>query len=59
MLQVVGYHTYEPHAEGNGRVPSLVHDPVQVGLGQVLYEPERVRVDGSEVPAEQLRIGGD
>ena len=55
MLQIVGDHAYEPDAEGDRRVPPLVHDPIKVGVGHAPDELERVEADSVVVPAAAVR----
>ena len=49
VLQAVVGDTDQPHAEGDGRIPAPVDDPVEVGRGQPLEErpgpgPHRLQV---------------
>ena len=54
VLQVVGDHADQPDAQGHGRVPARVHDPVQVLVGQAGQVAERPLVDGVVIAGKQL-----
>ena len=56
MLDVVDDDADQPDAEGDGRIPALVHDPVEVGIRERPQECERHRVNGVEVVAKRLGV---
>src|SRR6266540_5797374 len=54
VLGVVVDHAHESDAERDGRVPSFVHDPIQVGIGDALDVADRLLVDGVVIVDEQI-----
>jgi SAM-dependent methyltransferase len=51
---VVVDHAHQAHAQGDRRCPVGVHDPVQVRVGQVRYQPDGLRVHGLAVGNQQF-----
>src|SRR6266540_2564862 len=54
VFGVVVDHAHESDAERDGRVPSFVHDPIQVGVGDALDVADRLLVDGVVIVDEQI-----
>jgi hypothetical protein len=54
VLQAVGNHADQPHAERHRRIPSLVHHPRQVAVGDAGHQGDGLRVHRVLVFGEQL-----
>ena len=57
VLGAVVDHADQPHAQRHRRVPALVHDPVQVRVGDPGDQPDGLLVHRVVVPGEQVRRG--
>lgn len=54
MLKVVGYHANEPHAKRDRRIPRLIDDAAEVGVGERAHIPDGLLVHPVVIPGEQL-----
>jgi hypothetical protein len=54
VLEVVGDHADQPHPKRDRRVPSLVHDAVQIGIGEAFHIPDGLLVDLVVVAHQQV-----
>ena len=57
VLGAVVDHADQPHAQRHGRVPALVHDPVQVRFRDAGDQPDGLLVHRVVVPGEQVPGG--
>jgi len=59
VLQAIGDDAHESNAQSDGRVPPLVHDAIEIGIGHLPHKPDRHFVNGIVVVAQGLRVAGD
>jgi hypothetical protein len=57
VLRAVVDHADQPHAQRHRRIPPLVHDPGQVGVGDAGDQPDRLGVRRVVVAGEQVGRG--
>jgi ubiquinone biosynthesis protein len=57
VLRAVVDHADQPHAQRHRRIPALVHDPGQVGVGDAGDQPDRLGVHRVVVAGEQVGRG--
>ena len=59
LLKVVAGHAYESYPQGYGRVPPLIDNAIEVGIGHCTNEPNCHLMYGVEVAVQHLGVSGD
>jgi hypothetical protein len=59
VLQVVGDHAHEPHAERDRRIPPSIYNPVELFVAKTLHVRDRALVHRVVVVEQEMRRRAD